>query len=351
MNLISIPKNTAGSRKAIPTSRLLLIGYFVVATSLGGLLGWLVIREAHWDEFQHALLSANVTLIALAWLLVIVAAYLRGIRWKLLLIDQKTSATRLFMVEQTGAALDTLSPVRVLDEVVQVGILALRDKVKLGAILATIALQRTFEFATTVATLAAGVLFLPQLRSFALWIALGLVIGLISIIALFFVGPLLSRFRPLSKVPIVSQFGSAIVLLRSNRIRAFAAFILSVAQTGLIGLVGWLIMLATGLQLSLPAVIVITLSITFFSSTVPGLPMSIGTFEFAAVTILALWGIGREDAIAFSLLLHAVLFLPPILFAVIFLPREGLLSIRELRILSRKTRVHMSDASQTADTV
>ena len=351
MNLTSILENTAGSRRSFPARRLLLVGYVVVATSLGGLLSWLVVRNAHWDELQHALFSANVALLAAAWLLVIVAAYLRGIRWKLLLIDEKTHATRLFMIEQTGAALDTLSPVRVLDEVVQVGILALRDKVKLGAILATIALQRTFEFATTVVALGLGVLFLPQLRQFAPWIALGLVIGLIGLVALFFVGPLLSRFRLLSNVPIVSQFGSAIVLLRKHKGRALAAFILSVAQTGLIGVVGWLVVLATGLQLSLPAMIVITLSITFFSSTVPGLPMSIGTFEFAAVTILALWGIGREDAIAFSLLVHAVLFLPPILFAVIFLPREGLLSIRELRSLSKKTRAHMSTAAGTADTV
>ncbi len=343
--------NTVGTPKSPTTVRLLLIGYVVLATALGGLLGWLVIKNAHWDELRHALVSANLTFIAVAWVLVIVAAYLRGIRWKLLLLNENTGATRLFLIEQTGAALDTLSPVRVLDEVVQVGILALRDKVKLGAILATIALQRTFEFATTVVVLGAGVLFLPQLRQFAPWIAVGLCIGLAGLIALFLVGPLLGRLRILSNIQIVSQFASAIILLRQQKRRALAAFMLSVAQTGLIGMVGWLVALATDLQVSLPAMIVITMSITFFSSTVPGLPMSIGTFEFAAVTILALWGIGREDAIAFALMLHAALFLPPILFAIIFLPREGLLSIRELRALSNRTRARMSAASRSTEPV
>ena len=349
MNLTDTTKNTVSPRRSFPTARLLLIGYVVLSTVLGGMLGWLVIKNIHWHELRDALLSANVTLIAAAWALVIVAAYLRGIRWKLLLPDNNTSATRLFLIEQTGAALDTLSPVRVLDEVVQVGILALRDKVKLGAILATIALQRTFEFSTTVLVLGAGALLLPQLREFLPWIAIGLVLGLGGLIALFSVAPLLSRLKILSNLRIVSQFSSAILLLKRHKRRALAAFLLSAIQTALIGTVGWLVVLATGLQVSLLAMIVITLSVTFFSSTVPGLPMSLGTFEFAAVTILALWGIGREDAIAFSLMLHAVLFLPPILFAVVFLPKEGLMSIRELRALSDRTRARMSAASQSTE--
>lgn len=342
MDLLDTTENTIGAKKSPNTVSLLLIGYAALATALGGLLGWLVIKNAHWDELRNALFSADVRLIAAAWALVTVAAYLRGARWKLLLHNENTSATRLFLIEQTGAALDTLSPVRVLDEVVQVGILALRDKVKLGAILATIALQRTFEFVTTVVTLGAGALMLPQLREFLPWIGIGVALGLLGIGVLFSAGPLLSRVKMLSNIRIVSQFASAILILKHHKRRALAAFILSVTQTALIGAVGWLIALATGLEISLPAMLVITMAITFFSSTVPGLPMSIGTFEFAAVSILALWGIGREDAIAFALMLHAALFLPPLLFAVIFLPREGLLSIRELRNLTQKTRKRMS---------
>jgi uncharacterized membrane protein YbhN (UPF0104 family) len=330
---------------------LLLIGYVVLSTVLGGMLGWLVIKNIHWNELQDALLSANVTLIAAAWALVIIAAYLRGIRWKLLLPNENIGATRLFLVEQTGAALDTLSPVRLLDEVVQIGVLALRDKLRLGTILATMALQRVFEFTTTVIVLGAGALLLPQLRDFLPWIALGMLFGLATLTIIFVSWSVIGRIEVLSNLRVVSQLASAIALLRQKKRRALAAFLISVVQAGLIGSVGWLVALATGLQLSLPAMIVILMSITFFSSTVPGLPMSIGTFEFAAVYILALWGIGREGAIVFALALHAVLFLPPILFAVVFLPREGLLSFRELRALSRRTRERMSAAAQSTETV
>ena len=351
MNLTESTENKVSTLKSPRVVKSLLVGYVVLATALGGLLGWLVIKNAHWDELRDAMFSANIALIAAAWLLITLAAYLRGVRWKLLLRNESTGATRLFLIEQTGAALDTLSPVRVLDEVVQVGILALRDKLRLGTILATIALQRTFEFATTVLVLGAGALFLPQLRQFLPWIAVGLFFGLASLVVLFAAGPLLSRVRILSNIRIVSHFASAVLLLRRHKRRALAAFALSLAQAGLLGVVGWIVVLATGLQVSLPAMIVITMFITFFSSTVPGLPMSIGTFEFAAVSILALWGISREDTIAFAIMLHAVVFLPPILFALVFLPREGLLSVREIRALSQRTRARMSATSRTTESV
>ena len=344
MNSSNTTETKPARRKSGKTVKLLLIGYVLLATALGILLGWLVFKNAEWAPLRHALSSASLTLIFAAWALTTIAAYLRGVRWKLLLHNESTGATRLFFIEQTGTALDTLSPIRLLDEIVQVGILALRDKLRLGTILATLALQRTFEFATTVLVLGAGALLLPQLRQFLPWIAVGLFFGLASLVVLFAAGPVLSRIKILSNIQIVSQFSSAITLLRREKRRALAAFLISLAQAGLIGGAGWLVALATDLQVSLPAMIVITMFITFFSSTVPGLPMSIGTFEFAAVSILALWGAPREETIAFALVLHAVLFVPPILFAVLFLPREGLLSIRELRALSSRTRAQMSTA-------
>jgi hypothetical protein len=90
--------------------------------------------------------------------------------------------------------------------------------------------------------------------------------------------------------------------------------------------------------------VVVTLGVMFFSSAVPGLPLALGTFEYAVVTLLGLWDIGREQAIAFSLLLHGILFLPPIFFAIFFLPREGLLSIARIKALATSTRDELSSA-------
>lgn len=344
----------SGLRDVTPSSRYmargLLVGYVLIATALGGLLGWLVIKNIHWGLLRDSLYSADVSLVAVAGVLVVAAGYLRGVRWQLLLDDPNVSAMRLFLIEQAGTALDTLSPVRVLDEIVQVGILALRDRLMLGAIIATLALQRVFEFATTVLLLGGGALMLSPLRPFWPLLAAGVLLGILSLLLLFSVGPLLSRIKVLSKVQVVPQFASAVVLLRREKGRALQAFLISLMQAALIGIAGWLVAEATGLDIGLPTMVVITLGITFFSSIVPGLPMSVGTFEFAALTLLGLWGIGKEQAIAFSLVLHVTLFLPPILIAALFLPREGLLSIRELRSLTRRTRAQMSEAREHGDT-
>lgn len=330
-------------------AKTLLAAYAVGATALGGLLAWLVVRNVHWGELGASLASADMRLIAAALAATLIAGYLRGVRWHILLKDPSPGPGRLFMIEQAGAALDTLSPVRVLDEVVQTGILMFRDKIPLGTILATLALQRAFEFAATALALGCGALLLPQLRQFWPLFAAGIAIGAISLILLFAAGPALARAKALSKMRIAPQFSAALLLLKREKRRAVAAFALSAAQTLLIGIAGWLVAVATQLDMSLPAMIVISLAVLFFSSVTPSLPMALGSFEFAALYLLGLWGIGREQAIAFSLALHIVLFAPPILFALAFLPREGLHSARQIRALARDARAEISTARGAGD--
>jgi uncharacterized membrane protein YbhN (UPF0104 family) len=329
-----------------PSARLMLVLYTGVATVLGVLFGWLVIQEVQWHELGDALTTANIPLIFLAWAVMIAGGYLRGIRWRILLNNPDTSASRLFLIEQTGTALDTLSPVRVLDEIVEVGILTLRDRLQLGAILATLALQRTFEFGTTVLLLGGGALLLAPFRPFWPYLTAGIAFGGVSLLLLFTIGPALQRVPVLSKVDIIPQFASAVMLLRRDKWRSGLAFCLSIAQAVFIGIVGWMVAIATRIDVGLPAMIVITLGVMFFSSTVPGLPMALGTFEFGVVSLLGLWGIGTEQAIAFSLMLHAVLFVPPIIFAAFFLPKEGLMSLKELKRLTEKTRAEMATAQR-----
>ena len=336
-----------GSRIPRPPAVVMLVGYSMVATALGLLLGWLVVRNMEWGKLGGALASANIALIFAAWFLVIVSGYLRGLRWRLLLADDRVSAIRLFLIEQAGTAIDTVSPIRVLDEIVEIGILTLRDGLRLGTVLATLALQRTFEFGTTVLLLGIGAMFLPPFRPFWPYLTAGVVFGSLSLILLFTVGPALRHVKFLSRIEVVPQFASAVVLMRRERWRSGLAFVISIAQAVLVGLAGWMVARATGIGLGVPTMIVITLGIMFFSSTVPGLPMAIGTFEFAAVSILRLWNVDAEQAIAFSLLIHAVLFIPPIIFAAVFLPRIGLLSFHELKELASKTRQGMTSAGQS----
>ena len=327
-----------------PPTYVVLIAYGTVTTGVGTVLGWLVVKNVQWGELGASLSSANLALVLVALALYVLAGYLRGLRWRLVLGSGQVTAVRLFLIEQTGTALDTFSPVRVLDELVEIGILVLRDGLKLGTILATLALQRTFEFGTTVLILGVGVLLLEPLRPYWPYFTAGTALGSVSLILLFTVGPALSRVPILSRFEVVPQFASATILLRQDVGRSILAFVISVAQALLIGVAGWLVAQAVHIDLGLHVLIVITLGVLFFSSAVPGLPLALGTFEFAVVNSLALWGIDPEQAVAFSLLLHAVLFLPPIMFAMFFLPREGLLSLGKIKALAVGARGELRSA-------
>lgn len=330
-----------------PPTYLMVIAYGAVATGIGITLGWLVINNIQWAELASSLSSANPFLVLLALVLYVLAGYLRGVRWRLVLGNDEVSAFRLFLIEQTGTALDTFSPIRVLDELVEIGILMLRDGLRLGTILATLALQRTFEFGTTVLILGFGVLALEPLHPYWPYFAVGTALGSISLILLFTVGPALRRIPVLIRMPVVPQFASAVILLRRDVWRSALAFVISVAQALLIGLAGWTVAQAVNIELGVHVLIVITLGVLFFSSAVPGLPLALGTFEFGVVSSLGLWGIDPARAIAFSLILHAVLFLPPIFFAMFFLPREGLLSLSGVKALAMKTRGELHSAGDS----
>ncbi|RUA21064.1 MAG: hypothetical protein DSY79_08135, partial [Chloroflexi bacterium] len=53
-----------------------------------------------------------------------------------------------------------------------------------------------------------------------------------------------------------------------------------------------------------------------FVALVPSLPAAVGTFEFAVFYLLTTIGVGDGDALGFALVIHAILFMPPILIAI-----------------------------------
>ena len=56
-----------------------------------------------------------------------------------------------------------------------------------------------------------------------------------------------------------------------------------------------------------------------FVALVPSLPASVGTFEFVVYYLLTAFGVGPVEALGYALVIHAILFVPPILMAVFVL--------------------------------
>ena len=97
--------------------------------------------------------------------------------------------------------------------------------------------------------------------------------------------------------------------------------LVSLALTGfdwiLVALDGWVISL--GIVHPPPVYIraAVVLGAFFCANSLPGLPAALGTFEFAVVFILGLLGVAKETAVTIGLLVHFVLFFPPMFFAML----------------------------------
>lgn len=295
--------------------------------SLGGFLLTLALREVQKVQVATLFGQASVPLL-LGGLGVFAGASLaRGLRWWVLFKGVRVGFLRLLLVEHTALGVNNATPIPILDEPVRVGMLALAG-VPTGQVLATMATQRTFELGAQALLAGVGVLFLQPLRHLAPYIWGAALVAVVATGALFFVGPRVARIPGVGQVPPVRDFGHTVLLLRGAPLRVGVAFFLTLTYALGVGVSGWIVARAFALPIPLLGMVFLTLITLFVADWVPGLPASIGTFEFIAVTMLGLWGIERAAAFSFAILLHALLFLPPTVVAGFYLPIAGYRSLR-----------------------
>lgn len=306
-------------------------GGFALGVGLGALLGWLAVRGVDWGRVWDSLDGFSLLVLAAAVLVVLLSTYVRAMRWRVLWTTERVSTFRLFIIENAAVGLNNLSPVRALDEPLEFGILALRDRLPAGSIIATMMMSRIQDLAFTMLFVTVAVVSIPSLLRFT---------PVIVFTGLFFTGWLvvlltldrvIARFPRLRRIALLASFEEAVRGLWSRKPRMAAAFGLTAAYWLMLGPAGWLLAREAGIAIPFHQVLVVVIGAIFFSTAVPGLPGAIGTFEFAAVSLLDLWGVPKEPALTFTIVLHLVLGLVPVSFTLVVLPREGLRSIGALR--------------------
>ena len=314
------------------------IALALLGVGLGLFLGWLAIRGTDWTRVRQALEQFPPSLLILGLLLHVVSAYLRALRWRLLWITEKVSTLRLFWVENAALGLNNLSPVRALDEPVEFGILTLRDQLPGGTVVATIVVSRILDLVFTLLFVTAAVVSLPALLQFTPGIALTGLYLLTWLLILLNVGRILRRFPSLRRFRWVMSFEHALSTVRLERRRLALSFGLTVVYWLILGPLGWAVAVGAGIDVAFHHVMFVVVGSIFFATAIPGLPGAIGTFEFAAISLLGILGVSREPAVTFAIVLHVLLVVPPTLVTIVVLPREGLGSIKALRELIRSGR-------------
>jgi uncharacterized protein (TIRG00374 family) len=112
-----------------------------------------------------------------------------------------------------------------------------------------------------------------------------------------------------------------------GRRRGAGLVALSLATWAVWALAAWLVARSLGIELSLVEALFVT-SVINLGVAIPSSPGFIGTYQWLAVSVLALLDVGANEALAFSILMHAVWYVPTLLVGGAFLVRRGVRATR-----------------------
>jgi hypothetical protein len=284
----------------------------LLGITCGLLAGYWVVRDLHWASLGDQLKNLPVRYALGSFGIVALSVAVRAYRWQLLFVGQKIPLLRLFLVQNTGIGLNSVVPGLFLGEAVQFVLLTLRCQVKKEVAVTTLGFQRLLDFVISVSLLAIGLLMLPRLHGFTPYVLGAGVVAVASVLAVPAVIWLGAR-PGLIRVPLLASTANSVLALVRAKINVTSAFLLTLAYWLLVGLAAWVLAYGMGIQISLLVATLVIIATLTFATMIPALPGAVGTFEFALYYLLKPFEVAQPAALGFAVVIHIMLFLPPIL--------------------------------------
>ncbi len=280
----------------------------------------LALRGVRFPLVWEALAQIDLAVLALAAVPVAVAYLLRAARWTFLLHGTAPMPTfrELFSATLIGAAGNSVLPFRA-GEIVRVAALRRRGGTNVATALSSIVLERVLDGLTLLAILA----LLMTATDFPEWVTAILQAGAALFIGAAIVLALASGFRHRLMGAIErwcrrrqskkTERIATILDQLSHGLKAMGqpalilpAIAISFLIWGSEALTLWGVGRALDLALA-PNAVLLCLIVVNFGLILPAAPGAVGTFEFACILSLGLFGIDRDAAFGFALVLHALL--------------------------------------------
>jgi len=308
----------------------------LVGCALSLLLVYLAFRKVDWAAMGAALRQANYWLLLAGAVVGLGGFVVRAVDWKYLLAPVGTfPALRLFPPVAIGYMANNLLPAR-MGEFVRAYVVGRREGVSKSSALATILVERIFDGLTLLLILAVVSIFFD----FPQWVKVG---GFM--VAAVFIG--LSGF--LAVVAVKLAFGLRMLEITlgrwvpgaaermKSRLTCFVAG-LDIARhgrhallAGLACMARWVfeaciylsVVLAMGLDVPVHGVLFVMVVVNI-AAMVPSAPGYVGPVQIGCVVSLAVFGVDETRAAAYSLLLHAAIFLPITFAGLVCFVRENM---------------------------
>ena len=293
----------------IGTSRKLL-GFWVFAILLAGVLLFFAFRGVNWREMLETAQKARFEYLCLGFLIGNTAFFFRALRWRILLnAEKRVNFLVVFWSTMLGYLCNNFLPARA-GEVIRSAALGRRCNISKSFVLATALTERLLDVVALVMITLIVFMFLGNLSE---WLITAVkimgIIGLVGIIGIF----LAPRFEnllknALARLPLphalntrlIGMMTQFLIGMRSfqNLSRAMS-FILLTIVIWLVDAFGSIITArALSLVLTLPQSLLL-LAALGLSSAIPSTPGSVGIYQFVAVTVLTPFGFSRSQALAY----------------------------------------------------
>lgn len=311
-----------------------------VAFSLG--LGWLAIRGLNWNEVVDAFKGFNAWYAVLGLVLFNAATVLRAYRWQVLFLGHRVSLWRLFLVQNTGIGMNNLSPVRVVSEPAQFVMLTVRYGLRGGPAAATLGMERVLDMVASTALLALSLIFVPVRGTLPYYLLAAFIIAAFAVAVLIFFARA-STWRVVKRIRALDAFSTSVAQLwQSPGVLAYS-LLLSTLYWIAVGICCWIVSLGMqGLNISPLVATLAILGTLYLTTSLPSLPMAVGTFEAAIVYVLVqFFGADQPASFSYAVLIHVMLYLPPTMIAI------AVLAILGLRPRTRASEPQMPSPAET----
>jgi uncharacterized membrane protein YbhN (UPF0104 family) len=305
-----------------PSLRAVLVWVGLVVS---GVFAYVAVRDARPSQTWDALRDTSYVWLVPSLALLIVAFFLRAVRWWWLFAPERRpplgEVTKALFV---GYLANTLLPARA-GEAARTVALNRTARTPIAEVAATVVIERTYDVLSLVLLLFVTVPWLPHvtwLRGAALvgGALVALLLVLAAVVLRWRDRPLHVLFRPLRLLPFVPdgyldraprQFVSGLAGLLRPRV-AIGAFAWTTLSWVVLGVGYWCAMLAFDLGLSPLAGLLVVIGIGL-AMILPSSPAALGVFEAATVVVLGAYGVDDSLALSYALVLHVLNVLPFVL--------------------------------------
>jgi hypothetical protein len=318
------------------TSQRAFLG-LAVGVPISAVFLWLAIRNADLAAVRRTLEEAQADLVALAVAAMAGVYLFQAARWRRIAASPQVRLARFYEMVVSGVACNNVLPAR-LGDLFRARWLGLEAPMPAGRAFGTVVLDRGCDLAALFLMLLAGLAAVAS-TEWLLRIALGaaaalLVLGSVVVFARIYTKHRLRARRGLGLLRRLVRDTLELLAEPLGRRRPLLWMALSLGAWAMWTLGALLVARSLGVELRLVDAMLVA-AVMNLGVAIPSSPGFVGTYEWLGVASLGLLGVGLEEALAFSILLHACWYVPTTLAGAIALGVRGAVKVRRaLRVRS-----------------